>query len=498
MHFHKLPAYVALVALMLACALPASAQSGQGEGTSVQRLNILRSRLDSMRRSLNSGISALNARETGQSKTSADDALGRLRGLEREASSILNDVNDLKSKIDRAERVEASDIEKLETSVNDLDPRVQSALRATAGERTVLATSTSKKQKKKGFLGIFGGGSSDKYEELTGTIAPGRDRVLFEEAAKEARKGNYETARYLFNNVISTYPESLFLPMAKLAVADTFYLEGGSGGLIQAAAEYQNWLTFFPTHPLADDVMLKMAEAEMRQMGLADRDVTRARKAEQRLKVLLQQFPNTNLRPEVEIRLREVQENLGMHNLQIARFYNARHDQGKGGLRGAQSRLREIVDKYPNFSYMDEVLARLGDLYEQEEEPDEAAKYYQRLIRDYPNSDYVEKAKDRLQIIGAAIPDPDPERARVPKPEKASFTQRILTEVTGSADVTVNKNGVIISKSDKGGDLIDVAIRNQGNLPETETPTAPVQRRPPARPPVPSSSPATPDSPGRN
>ena len=86
--------------------------------------------------------------------------------------------------------------------------------------------------------------------------------------------------------------------MSKLAVADSFFLEGSTSALIQAIAAYQDWLTFFPTHPLADRVVLKIAEAEMRQIGLPDRDATRAKRAETRLKALLQQYPNSILRNE--------------------------------------------------------------------------------------------------------------------------------------------------------------------------------------------------------
>src|SRR2546422_209665 len=165
--------------------------------------------------------------------------------------------------------------------------------------------------KKKGFrIWPFGGGGVNKYEELTSTVAAGRDRVLFEDAAKEVRKGDHETGRLLFTTIITTYPDSPYLPMAKLAIADSFYLEGGTSSLIQAGQAYQDWLTYFPTDPLADAAMMKVAETEMRQMGLSDRDISHARKAEQRLKVLLQQYPQTKLRPEVELRLREVQDNL--------------------------------------------------------------------------------------------------------------------------------------------------------------------------------------------
>jgi tetratricopeptide (TPR) repeat protein len=188
------------------------------------------------------------------------------------------------------------------------------------------------------------------------------------------------------------------------------------------------------------------------------------------------------LRAQVEDRLRQDQENLALHNLQVARFYwNARYVPRRAGLKGAQSRLGEIIEKYPFFCLMDEVIFRYGVTYQEEEEPDEAAKYFQQILRDYPNSKYAEQARDQLNIIGAPIPDPDPIKKNLPECPSLSFTQNLMQQVTGSPNVTVDKNGILISKDEKGTDLIDKAIANNGQLPSNETPLAPVQRTAPAR-----------------
>jgi outer membrane protein assembly factor BamD len=449
----------------------------------VQRLDVMRSKLEAMKRALNSAIAGIPQKDKN-AKADADDPRVRLQGLDKEATSLLSEVNDLHAKQDRSERYDVTKLDTLEASVGELDTKVQAGLQATASARTASGTGSSgssKPKKKGGFrLWPFGGGSdNDKYEELTSTVAPGRDRVLFEDAAKEVRKGNHETGRLLFTTIITTYPDSPFLPLAKLAIADSFYLEGGTSSLIQAAASYQDWLTFFPTDPLADAAMLKVAEAEMRQMGLSNRDVTHARKAEQRLKALLQTYPNTRLRASVEDHLREVQENLGMHSKQVGDFYyESRFRNNKGGLKGAQSRYKEIVDKYPNFSYMDEVLFRLATTYQLEEEPDEAAKFYQQIVRNYPNSDYIEKTKEQLNIIGAPIPEADPSRKSVAPPERPGFMKNVMQEVAGRAEVTVGKDGILISHDRKEGeDLIDQALKYNGQLPTNTTPIAPVQRR---------------------
>lgn len=458
----------------------------QSDLSSVQRLDIMRSKLEALKRSLGRGIAGIPQKaQDKNAKVDVDDPRVRLQGLDKEVSSVLSEVNDLHAKQDRSERYDTTKLDTLEAAVTEIDGRVQAGLQATAGARTgdasTAAGSGSKSKKKGGFrLWPFGGGGGgNDYEELTSTVAPGRDRVLFEDAAKEVRRGNHEVGRLLFTTIITTYPDSPFLPLAKLAIADSFYLEGGTSSLIQAAASYQDWLTFFPTDPLADAAMLKVAEAEMRQMGMANRDVTHARKAEQRLKALLQQYPQTRLRPDVEDHLREVQENLGMHSKQVGDFYYESRFKNTGrGLKGAQSRYKEIVDKYPNFSFMDEVMFRLATTFQLEEEPDEAAKYYQRIVRDYPNSEFGEKAKEQLNIIGATIPEPNPDRKNVAPPVKPGLMGRVMQEVAGRVDVTVGKDGILISRDRKEGeDLIDQALKYNGQLPANTTPTAPVQRR---------------------
>src|SRR5689334_22809653 len=452
---------------------------GQTELSTAQRLDVMSSKLDLMHRSLNSALGAMPAPDKDK-KPNADDPAVRLKSLEKEVSSLSSEVNNLKSKNDKAEKFDTADVDRLEQSVAELSTRVDAGLQQTASARTgsaATATTSSKGKKKKGHLfGLFGGGD-DKYADLTGAAVAGRDRVLFEEAAQEVRKGHHDTGRLLFATIINTYPDSPFLPLAKLAIADSFFLEGTTSALIQAAQAYQDWLTFFPTDPLADDASLKVAEAEMRQMGLSDRDISHAKKAEQRLKVLLQQYPKSPLRATVESRLQEVQENLAMHNLQIARFYyDVKYSTGKGGLKGSQSRLKEIVDKYPCFSFNDEVYFRLASTYQAEEEPDEAARYYQKLVQEFPESEFNEKAKDQLKIIGAPIPEKSlPNRCS--KRQQQSFMGNLMQQVSGKADVTVNKNGILISKDGKEGtDLIDEALRYNGTLPELTTPDAPTQR----------------------
>ncbi|MDT7687968.1 MAG: outer membrane protein assembly factor BamD [Acidobacteriota bacterium] len=509
MRFRNLFMSVLCAALLLG-ALPARAlraaaaaqqqqqqSSPQSQLSPMQRLDVMRSRLETMRRTLNSAIAGLNAKDKGGQAT-ADDPRARLGGLEKEAGKLYSEVTDLRGKQERAERYDTTQLDKLEAAIAELDTRMQSAMRDTMSERsaapTVAAATTSSKgdKKKGGFFGrILGHGGDAKYDELVGTVAPGRDRELFEEATKQARHDSYETARSLYSVIINTYPDSVYLPLAKLAIADTFYLEGTTSALIQAGQAYQDWYTFFPTHPLSDDVCLKQGEVEMRRMGLANRDISPARKAEQRLKVCLQQFPKSSLRPEIEIRLSEVQESLADHDKGVGdQYFNKFYQHRANNLKGAQSRYREVYEKYKNYTGMAELLYRYATTYMEEEEPDEATKYFQELVRKHPNSDYADKAKEKLAAIGAQVPDPDPDAVKE-EPKGPGMIGGMVREIGGIVQKTVNKDGVIISQSSKGNDIIEAVISNDGKLPDNYN-TAPLKRTAPAHDvrPLPTAAPA--------
>jgi len=469
--------------IILAFGATAFGQAKPAEGTAIQRLDVMGQKLTIMRRSLTSAASVLQTenkddKSKKEDKSKADTPLGRLLSLEKDAGRLQSDVNSLRVKVDRGEKYEKSEVDSLEQAVTELQGRADAVLLETASARATPTTPVGKPRdvkKKKKFLGIFGGGGNDEYEELIGNVSPGRDRELFIVATREIRKKNYDVGRLLYQTIITTYPDSPYLPMSKLAVGDSFFIEGSTSSLIQAIGAYQDWLTFFPTHPLADRVVLKIAESEMRQIGLPDRDATHAKRAETRLKALMQQYPNSFLKPEAAERLRQVQDNLGQHNLGVANYYYALSvDQKKGGLKGAQSRYREIIDKYPNFCGLDQALFKLAVTYQIEEETDQAARYFQRIVSDYPNSDYVDKAKEQLKLIGASVPEPNPQRTNTAVCVTPGFLASMKNEFFGIYPMTIDKDGVLVSKDfDKQKfELIDQIIENQGDILSNQIPQA--------------------------
>ena len=269
------------------------------------------------------------------------------------------------------------------------------------------------------------------------------DKILFEKAIKEIEKARYDVGRLTLQTLINTYPDSEYLSKAKLAIADSYYNEGGVSGLTQAEAEYKDFITFFPTAPEAPEAQFRAGMAHFRLMAKADRDRTEAKLAEAEFKEFLLKYPDSAVMPRVKARLRQVQEVLAQGDYRIARFYYA-----KGANRAARSRFQEIAERYPNFSRADSALWYLGQTLERLKAPTEAAQFYARVITEHPLSPLVGDAKGRLTALHQPIPRPTrailarAQADAVPRPKRDMF-QKLGSFLSSAPDTSTTRRGPV-------------------------------------------------------
>src|SRR5260370_6036234 len=109
-----------------------------------------------------------------------------------------------------------------------------------------------------------------KYENPITKDTKQPDKVLLDRAIDDIEHGRYEVARITLNTLINTYDQSEFLAKAKLAIADSWYREGGAHGLGQAEAEYKDFILFYPTLEEAAESQQKICQIHYRQMDKAD------------------------------------------------------------------------------------------------------------------------------------------------------------------------------------------------------------------------------------
>jgi len=230
------------------------------------------------------------------------------------------------------------------------------------------------------------------------------DKLLYDKAIADIKRGRHEVGRLNMQTLINTYPDSEYLADAKLAIADSYFREGGTANTTQAIQAYLDYGVFFPMMPKAAYAQLQVAMAHYRQIEKPDRDRTQAREAEEAFQTFLQKYPTDALVPKAEQHLREVQEIMAEGDFRIGYFYYYT----RGDKRAAASRLASLVSRYPLYSKSDKALWMLGSIWEGTEKKELAVPYYAKLVRDYPLSPLVPQAKDKLRALKAPVPQADP------------------------------------------------------------------------------------------
>lgn len=244
-----------------------------------------------------------------------------------------------------------------------------------------------------------------KYDNPISKDTQQPDKILFDKAIHDIERGRYEVARLTLNTLINTYDTSEYLAKAKLAIADSWFREGGIQGLTQAEAEYKDFILFYPTMEEAAESQKKLCDIHYRQMDKPDRDPNQTLRAEQECKQVLIQFPNSKFVPAAEQELREVQEVLAEAEMRSGSFYYS-----KGSWAAAANRLSGLADTYPLYSRADEALWKEADAYShmgprfRQKSGDALAA----IVRSYPLSPYVDQAKKKLGELEMEVPQADP------------------------------------------------------------------------------------------
>lgn len=267
------------------------------------------------------------------------------------------------------------------------------------------------------------------------------DKVLFDRGMDEMKHNHFEVARLDMQALINTYPESEYIARAKLALADSWYAEGGTTALAQAEQEYKDFITFFPNMPEAAEAQLKIANIHFSEMEKPDRDFTHAVRAEQEYRNVILQYPdNQKMVAEAKKKLMQVQEVIAEREFRVGQFYYMR-----GSYPAAQARLESLLERYPLYSRADDALFLIGQSYEGEAdnirraneierkqmeklrnvdkarlERDQsdrekyiserliprAAEAYGKILTRYPVMDRADDAKARLIALHQPVPRP--------------------------------------------------------------------------------------------
>jgi outer membrane protein assembly factor BamD len=225
---------------------------------------------------------------------------------------------------------------------------------------------------------------------------PNPDRFLYDRGLTALKEEKWLDAREYFRQVVDNYPGSPLRAEAKLGLGDAYLGEDSAESLVLADAEYREFLTFYPTHPRAGYAQFQLGMSYFEQMRAPDRDQAPTREAIEEFRIFIERYPQDPLVPQARQRLREARDRLGEHNFVVGRLYYR-----IGNDPGAISRFQEILKEDPEYTGRDAVYYYLGEIFRRNKRMDEAIPYYQRVIDEFAESEYLERARERIEALKA-------------------------------------------------------------------------------------------------
>jgi outer membrane protein assembly factor BamD len=201
----------------------------------------------------------------------------------------------------------------------------------------------------------------------------------------------WQRARTYYTYLFENHPNDVLGRRSLLRVADTYYEQGDPVNLVEAQYKYRDFINRYPTSDQADYAMLRIAMCSFKQMERPDRDQQKTKEALEKFNDVIRTYPNSQLHAEAEARRQDVLDRLAKHEHLVARFYMKR-----GSWNAAVQRLNFLIDTYANYKDRDGVFFDLGTSLAALGRTGEARLYFERVLSEFPKSDYADRARRRL------------------------------------------------------------------------------------------------------
>jgi outer membrane protein assembly factor BamD len=228
------------------------------------------------------------------------------------------------------------------------------------------------------------------------------DQFLFERGSASFKDKKWLPAREYFRQIVDNYPQSTYRPDAKLAVGDTYIGEHSTESLLLAVNEFREFLTFYPTNPRADYAQFRLATALAEQMLAPERDQTNTKEVVKELQVFLDRYPNSALLGDATTLMRKAKDRLSEASYRVGFYYYRQRYYP-----GAIDRFKEVLKADPEFTNRDAVYFHLAESLVRQNQATskaEALPYFERLLKEFVQSSYLESAKRRVEELKGASP----------------------------------------------------------------------------------------------
>lgn len=250
-------------------------------------------------------------------------------------------------------------------------------------------------------------------------------RQNFDKGEERMVAEQYNEAIKFFDYVKNKFPYSKYAVLAELRVADAHFAREK---WIEAADAYRIFVRFHPRHEKVAYATFRVALAYSKEIdedvwwfpSAVEKDQTAAKDAVRAFDEFVARFPDDENVKEARVLRAQARGRLAETDLYAADFY-----EGRRKWQGALWRYERVAKEYADTPKAALALLRAARIAEDKlDSPQQAAAYYERLLREHPAAPEAEDAKKALAARPTstpAVPSP-PAAADAPAPVSAPAT----------------------------------------------------------------------------
>ncbi len=259
----------------------------------------------------------------------------------------------------------------------------------------------------------------------------------YQQAQLNFANKEYHAAIENYQYVVDKYPFSPYAEESEMKIGLAYYKDKDYAQAVAALDDFQR---MHPTSKNLQLVSYYIAMSYFDQIGREDQDQSKTELALARFKTIEQRFPESEFAELAKEKSEICREVLARHQKVVGDYYFKR-----ANFRAAESRLAELMQKYPDTPVAPDALWELGLALEKEGKKYSAAQAFAAMVQHYPDTPYAKKARDELKKLKQPVDNEE-------DPLKLVLAENGYGETTNDSG-----DNVLVRQKDSGRDLASAA-----------------------------------------
>ena len=211
---------------------------------------------------------------------------------------------------------------------------------------------------------------------------------LYRTGESEMARKRYEEARTNFKKIIERHANSSYVPRARYLMGRAYHLEGEFDKGIK---EFETFLSFYPSHQIADLAQYELAMSYYDQLKPIEQDQGVAVKALEAFRKLVKEYPESRYATDALAKIDICRGRIAQKEVWVASYYF-----NQGNTTGARQRLERVLKEYPRTLVIPEAIWLLAEVNFREGKAEVATDLLRRLEREYSYTEFGRRAAQRL------------------------------------------------------------------------------------------------------